>query len=144
MKFRPMARYWMPGSFFAEDAVRELSDRSVDAAVTMAPDGAFAFQLYDSPICDFEFPADLFRIAPIPQNESAKHYLGGHVFDCDELRELGASEGDPRKYNTLISNITKWTPSGSVEGKAIRCRTGNWEPFEDDDVLVETDATAAR
>lgn len=133
---RPMARYYMPGSFLAEDTARELSDLSADAALTVAPDNAFAFVLYESPICDFEFDASRFRLLPIPQNESAKHYIGGEVFTCDELRELAIAEGDPKKYDILISNVSSGWGHTLEEGRAIRCRTGNWQPFEDGDVLV--------
>lgn len=136
-KFNHRAKYLLPGSFFAEDDSRELSDRSIDAALAVAPENAFAFKLYDVAVVDFEFPADLFRILPIPQNESATHYIGGEVFTSDELRALAHVEGDPGKYDVLIANVTHYTPEGHIEGRAIRCRTGNWQQFHDDDVLVE-------
>lgn len=131
------AKYWTPGSFFAEDQAKELSDRSVDAALTRAPDSAFAFVLYDTAIADFEFDAGLFRVFPISQNESAKYYIGGEVFTCDDLRALAVEEGDAKKYDILIANVTRYRGGSAVEGRAIRCRTGNWQPFEDDDLLVE-------
>lgn len=132
------ARYYLPGSFFAEDVSKELSDRSVDAAIARAPMSAFAFVLYDTPIIDFEYDADRFKVNPTPQNESAKHYIGGTIYTCDELRALAVAEGDPDRYRTLIANVTQYRPNGgSVEGRAIRCRTGNWQRFEDGDVLVD-------
>jgi hypothetical protein len=132
------ARYYLPGSFFAEDSAVELPDRSTDAAVSRAPASAFAFVLYDTAICDFEFDAGLFKVVPIPQNESAKHYIGGTVYTCDELRALAVAEGNPDKYRILISNVTRYVSGDPpVEGRTIRCRTGNWQPFEDGDVLVD-------
>jgi hypothetical protein len=131
------AKYLLPGSFFSEDQAKELSDRSIDAALVRAPGNAFAFKLYDTAVADFEFDAGLFRVFPIPQNESATYYIGGEVFTPDELRQLAVQEGDPHKYDVLIANV-----EGNRWGRAIRCRTGNWQPFEEGDVLVEA-ATAS-
>jgi hypothetical protein len=136
------AKYLLPGSFFSEDQAKELSDRSIDAALARAPESAFAFKLYDTAIADFEFDAGLFRVFPIPQNESGTHYIGGEVFTCDELRSLAIEEGDARKYDILIANVTRYQGSTPVEGRAIRCRTGNWQPFHDDDELVDAPAAA--
>ena len=126
MKTQPMARYYMPGSFFSEDEAREISDCSIDAAVAQAPEDAFAFVLYDRPVIDFEYDPKLFRVAPVPQNESGKHYLGGKTYTPDELRAL------PGDHRILIGNV-----EGNGWGRAIQCRTGNWQPFEEGDVLVE-------
>jgi hypothetical protein len=132
------AKYYLSDSFFAGDQAVELSDRSVDAAVARAPEYAFAFVLYDTAVPAFEFDASLFRVVPIPQNYSAKHYLGGVIYTCDGLRALAVEEGEPGKYRRLISNVTNYSATGDpVEGRAIRCRPGNWQPFEDGDVLVE-------
>lgn len=129
------ARYALPGSFFAESDSRELSDRSIDAAITRAPEHAFAFVLYDTAEIDFEYDEALFRVTPRPQNESGRHYIGGEIFTPDELRELAVQEGDPHKYDVLIANV-----QGNRWGRAIRCRTGNWQPFEEADVLVAAPA----
>lgn len=137
MNVKPMAVYWTPGSFFSEDVAIVLPERSVDAALDAAPEGAFAFKIYDSPICDFEFDAGLFRVVPIPQNYSARHYIGGDVFTCDDLRALAVTEGDPKKYDILISNVSRGWGDTLVEGRAIRCRAGNWQPFEEGDVLLD-------
>lgn len=126
------ARYALPGSFLNESDSRELSDRSIDAAIARAPESAFAFVLYDTAEIDFEYDPALFRVSPRPQNESGKHYIGGEVFTPDELRQLAAQEGEPHKYDVLIANV-----EGNRWGRAIRCRTGNWQPFEEGDVLVE-------
>ena len=134
---RHWAKYLLPGSFFSEDTAIELAERSVAAAVAAAPENAFAFKLYDTAVVDFEFNAGLFRVFPIPQNESETHYIGGEVFDCDDLRKLAEVEGDPKKYDILIANVTRYTSDGFVEGQAIRCRTGNWQPYEEGQVLVD-------
>lgn len=139
MKVTHRVRFYHPGTFFAEDSSEPLRERSAGAAVAAAPKGAFAFVLYDAPVPDFKYDPLLFSVTPRPQNMSAKHYLGGRVFTSDELRALAVEEGDPDKYRTLISNVTNYVARLPVEGRAIRCRTGNWQPFEDGDVLVEVD-----
>ncbi len=59
-------------------------------------------------------------------NVSPMHYYGGKLYTVEELkREFPDS-------HTLISNI-----EGNGYPKAIRCRTGNWQPFEKTDVFVE-------
>lgn len=136
-QFKHRAKYWLPGSFFSEDESRELPERTIEAAVAAAPEYAFAFKFYDTAILDFEFDAGLWRVLPIPQNESGKHYIGGTVYTMDELRDLAYAEGKPGSYDILISNVRQY------DGKAIRCRTGNWQPFEDGDVLVDEAAHAS-
>lgn len=138
--YQPRAEYLIPGTFLNETGVRDLPERTVVAAIAAAPEHAFAFVMHDAPVPDFEYDSALFHVSPIAQNRSAKHYLGGQVFTCDELRTLAAREGDPDKYRTLIANITSWDADGhQTEGRAIRCRTGNWQPFEDGDVLIDVE-----
>jgi hypothetical protein len=134
-----VAKYFSPGAMFAEEDTVELPDRSVDAAVTRVPDHAFAFVLYDRPIIDFDYDAGRFTVIPKLLNPSGKHYIGGQVFTCDELRALAEQEGDPDKYRVLIANVSHYEGGTNVEGRAIRCRTGNWQPFEEGDVVVDVD-----
>lgn len=142
MNVKHWAKYLIPGSLFPEDEVQQLDERSVEAAMEVAPHGAYCFTLYDTAIADFDFDAGLFKVIPIPQNESERIYMGGQVFTCDELRALAVEEGDPSKYRILIANVTRYPDGQPVEGRAIRCRTGNWQPFEDDDVLVPLEVAA--
>ena len=135
MKFRSMAGYDCPGSFFPEEETRELPERSVEVAVKQAPENAYAFVLYDLPIPDFDYDEELFTICPKPQNSSARHFIGGKIFTADELRDLAVKEGDVDKYRVLIANVTQ-SAFGGENGRAIRCRTGNWQPFFPGDVYV--------
>lgn len=126
MKSRPMARYTLPGSFFNEEETVELPERSVEAAVQAAPKWAFAFKLYDSPLCDFEFPADLFRLVPIPQNESHRYYIGGTLYTVEEVEAMGDD------FRILASNMR-----GNRWPHVIKTRAGNFQPFEEGDEIVE-------
>lgn len=117
------AEYYMPGSFFNEECSRELSDRSVDAAVARAPESAFAFVLYDK-ADNLPDDTDEYRIVAKRQNVSKRHYLGGKLHNVAEVEALG--------HDILVSNMRAngWDP-------VIQTRMGNWQPFKDGDVLVE-------
>lgn len=128
---KSMASYLLPGSFFNEDTARELPERSVEAATAAAPVGAFAFQLFDSPIVDFEFDAARFRVLPIAQNKSATHYLGGTVYSRAEIEMMGEDK------RILAANM-----KGNGWARVIQTRAGNWQPFNDDDVLLEASDAA--
>jgi hypothetical protein len=122
------ARFYFPGSFFAEDEAREIPERTVAAALAIAPERAFAFEFYDTAVVDFEFDADLYRVIPRALNESGRHYIGGTVYTSEELLQLAAAEGEPGRYDVLIANVSQY------DGRAIRCRTGNWQPYEGEPV----------
>lgn len=137
MNVKHWAKYLIPGSLFPEDEVQQLDERSVEAAMEVAPHGAYCFTLYDTAIADFDFDAGLFKVIPIPQNESERIYMGGQVFTCDELRALAAAEGDPKRHDILIANVTHWNPETDQfdEGRAIRCTPGNWQEYHGEQIL---------
>ena len=62
-------------------------------------------------------------------NVSPMRYYGGKLYTVAELKREFPNE------RILISNI-----EGNGYDKAIRCRTGNWQPFEETDVFVEAAA----
>lgn len=127
MRFKPMAEYLLPGTFFNEEDVAELPERSVEAALAAAPRGAFAFVLYDSPIAEFEFDAGLFKVIPIAQNKSPKHYIGGTIYTLAEVDAMGPD------MDILASNMR-----GNGWAHVIKTPFGNHQPFEmGHDVLVE-------
>lgn len=119
------AKYLMPGALFPEDTVVTLSERSADEAARKAPTNAYCFTLYDT-----AEPVDLgpeYQVAPKAQNESGRYYLGGIVFSADDIRRL---DGD---HDVLLANMraNHWR-------LVIRCRPGNWQPFNvDEDTLVD-------
>jgi hypothetical protein len=126
-----MAKYLIPGSFFPEEETRRLPERSVEAAVAAAPEGAYCFTFYDVAVPDFEVPPEFTLIPKALDKSLGRYYLGGVVYTVEELRVLAAQEGDPRRYDVLIANVEQ------DEGKAIRCRPGNWQPFMSCDEIVD-------
>lgn len=126
--YRLMSVGWTVGLYGRE--VAELGVDTIDPTVTWG-------DLYDTAVVDFAFDAGLFKVIPIPQNKSERIYIGGEVFDCDDLRTLAVEEGDPKKYDTLIAKVTHWREGeGFVETRAIRCHTGNWQPYEGEQILT--------
>lgn len=118
-----MAEYLLPGSFFPEPTTRELPERSVDAALMLAPDNAYCFTLYD-----VEEAPDLgpdFKVSPVPKNRSSRYYFAGQLYNLEELEVLGG-------HDILAANMraNHWE-------QVIHCVTGNWQPFEPGDVLVD-------
>lgn len=117
------ADYSLPGSFFNEDASRTLDAYDPDEAVSKAPANAFCFTL-----CEVPIPPDLgpeFTVIPKPRRRSGRYYIGGTVHTLAEVQAMTAGVG------VLADNMraNRWD-------HAIRCRTGNWQPFEDDDTLL--------
>lgn len=132
-RFKPMARYVIPGLFMPEEATVELRERTIDEAIAQAPAGAFAFTTYDLPVVPDDTGLDpaLYTVLPIVQNKSAgRYYLGGTVHTIKEVEDLAAQE--PDKHVGLVSNLKSFKAE-----RAIKCRTGNWQPFTADDELVE-------
>lgn len=113
--------YLLPGTLFPECQTLTIKSRSVKEAVRLAPKNAYCFTIYD-----VEDAPDLgpdFMVTPKAKNRTPRHYLGGKVFTLEEVKAL---EGD-----VLARNM-----EGNGWPHVIQCRTGNWQPFEDDDVLV--------
>lgn len=137
----PYAKYFLPGAFFAEHVSRPLTARTVEAAIAAAPDEAIEQHERERPVVDFAYDAERFAVSPRAQNLSAKHYIDAAVFTVEELRQLAAAEGEPEPYRTLIANICSYQAGVLVEGRAVRCRAGNWQPFEDGDVVVSGGAS---
>lgn len=119
------AEYLTPGSFFPEEVVKRLDAHDPVEALFKAPKSAYCFVLYDT-----EPPPDLgpkFTVKAVPQNRSARYYIGGELHNYDEVKELG--------HAVLAGNMTanKWDT-------VIHCRTGNWQPFMEDDLQLEDPA----
>lgn len=117
-------RYLFPGSLFPEEDARTLTSRSVEEARRLAPDGAYCFELYDT-----ADPIDLgpeYTVTPKAQNKSGRYYLGGELFDREQIEAMGPDH-----------EILAWNMRANKWDQVIRCTTGNFQPFNADDTLVE-------
>jgi hypothetical protein len=119
------AQYLLPGILMSESTTRQLSSRSPKEAVHGAPEGAFCFILYDLPD---EIP-DLgpeYTVRPKRQNESGRYYLRPvQILNLEQVEALGED------HRILASNMraNRWD-------WVVRCCTGNFQPFEDDDQVA--------
>ena len=124
MTTKHYVEYLCPGSLFPEEFSKELPERSVRAALTAAPNNAFAFTLYDLPN---EVP-DLgpeFQVIPKRQNTSHRYYINGEVITRQQVGAWGP------EFRILYSNMGNqgWDPM-------VRCRTGNFQPLQDGEIVT--------
>jgi hypothetical protein len=111
------------GSFFNESSTQEVKTR--DVSKVKVPKNAFGFKFFD--ILSVVVDADGKKVQLTSEriNVSPMHYYGGKLYTVAEIKREFPNE------HTLIRNIEGNYP------KAIRCRTGNWQPFRKADVFVE-------
>lgn len=122
------AEYLLPGLLMPESTRRTLTERSVTEALEHAPEAAFCFKLYST-----ETPPDLgpdFTVTPKRKDESGRYYIAAEVFTAEQIEAL------PGDYTILLANMR-----GNRWDRLVRCRTGNWQPLEDGDVVLEAAAT---
>jgi hypothetical protein len=60
---------------------------------------------------------------------SGMPYIDGEVYTLAELQEKFRND---QSHSTLLSNI-----KNNGYKHAVQCNTGNWQPFEKNDVLVK-------
>lgn len=136
MTFRHIATYYSPGALMPETETKTLDRRDVELAKAEAPSYAYCFTMHDvaaePPAVDERY----WRLLPIAVNESdGRWYLGGEVFTLAELRggtalaDLGLNARDDAER--IACNV-----EGMGATRAIRCSTGNWQPFTEHDVLL--------
>jgi hypothetical protein len=128
--YEHFAEYLHPGSFFPEECSKKLPERTIAAAVAEAPEDAYCFTFYDRVATAPDLGSEL-MVVRRPLNRSSRHYLGGQVFTLPELRTWIDEHGGDERHFALYANIRGYGT------RAILCRTGNWQPFTDDDVLIE-------
>jgi hypothetical protein len=118
-----------PGILFSESSTKETKITDPKAVAKKAPKGAFCFYFENWVEKKSVVDGEKFEKTEQVGKSSAKHYIGGEVYTLAELQEK--FRGDER-HSTLLSNI-----KGNGYKRAIHCSTGNWQPFEEGDVLVK-------
>lgn len=117
-------QFLYPGTFFSEDSSKEVADR--DPAKVEVPQGAFCFSFYDQIVGVAIEGGKEIPVSSGALDRSPKYYYGGKVYTVEKLKEEFPNE------RILISNV-----EGNGYKRAIKCRTGNWQPLEDSDVFIE-------
>jgi hypothetical protein len=123
------ATFLFPGSLFPEESEREVDTKDPKAVAKLAPKGAFCFVLQGWVTKTTTVNGEDFEKTERDGKGTGRFYLGGTVYTLAQLKAKFGSDPDKR---ILISNI-----EGNDWGKAIQCRTGNWQPFTDQDVLLD-------
>jgi uncharacterized protein (UPF0128 family) len=113
-----------PGSFFSESSAKEVKTR--DVSKLKVPKNAFGFKFFDILSVVVDADGKKVKLTSEQINVSPMHYYGGKIYTVAELKREFPNN------DILISNI-----EGNGYKKAIRCRTGNWQPFEETDIFVE-------
>jgi hypothetical protein len=116
------AEFLIPGSLFPESTCITLDTLDPDAIAKRAPRGAFCFTTYE--ITEAPDLGPEYTVTSRPRNRSGRFYLGGELHDIDQVRALG--------LDTLVANMR-----ANGWATVIKCRTGNWQPFEPGDQLLE-------
>lgn len=133
---RHMVEYLHPGAFLPERSTRELERWYGDhtAGLTLCfpealehmPDSAFAFRLYS-----VEEAPDLgpdFHVTAVAKYHGGRFYVDAVAFTQEDVEALGV------EYEVLLSNM-----EANGWDWVLKCRTGNWQPRNDDDLLIFTD-----
>lgn len=115
--------FFFPGSLFAESTTKKVKTR--DVSKIKVPKNAFRFRFFDKHIYSETIDEIELKNEKVT-NESPVYYYGGKVYTIAELKREFPNE------KTLIGNIESYKCK-----KAICCRTGNWQPFGETDILIE-------
>lgn len=107
-----------PGSFLPEtdEVIVKLRDPEKIADKYKR---CFQFQFYDQMVKEVKVDGQVSIVRGPKRNESPKYFPGGVIMGVSDIKTL------PGDYKILISNMESngWK-------KVVRCRTGNFQPFE--------------
>lgn len=120
-------KFLLPGTLFPEETRVQLESRSTREAMAFADKNAYAFKLYDvevrTGVLEDGEKIENRRMV----NESGMYFIGGKLLDKEDI----AKENElNNRYSILLSNME----SNGYE-YVVRCRTGNYQPFQEGDVL---------
>ena len=107
--------------FFPEDYNKGVDDYSLDG-VSM-PDDAWAYRFYTVERKVTQDGDERFEKVSKPFNVTGWHYIQAEIKTSDDL--------DPVEHFILLSNMR-----GNGWDKVVKCRFGNYQPFESNDVIA--------
>ncbi|MHB1098904.1 MAG: hypothetical protein ACYCZR_05045 [Burkholderiales bacterium] len=126
--------YLYPGSFFAEETHRTLTDGTFAAALEAAPDGDGWFAVKVRRITQKRFVADDGEEAWITQSSEV---VGNWIIG----RRIHADDIEPTQTNSiLISNIR----CNSKDGYGVKTRCGNWQIASDYTEVIDPASMASK
>lgn len=120
----------IPGAFFPEEGSRTVDHRDPGRAVEELPANVYAFRFVTlTYLAATTELGETVELPPTRSDESGWYYPGGTIYDLAHVRIMAGN--NPARYRTLLANM-----EGNGWGRLVRCRTGNWQPFEAGDELV--------
>lgn len=119
--------FYFPGVMFDETSVKKVATR--DTKDISVPNGAFGFRFFDVMTTE----ENGVKMESDKLNESPMYYYGGRIMT------LAVVQREVPDARILISNMR-----GNGYKRVIRCRTGNFKPFQKGDVLIRERKRASR
>jgi hypothetical protein len=123
--------YLMPSLMFPEEGYIDVDHRDPQRALGQVPENAYTFRFYAltylSAVSELGEEVEL---PPTRSEVSGWYYPGGSVYDLATIQQLDRMHPDG-EYRVLASNM-----QGNGYTEVVRCRTGNWQPFEPADELL--------
>ena len=113
-----------PGTLFAENERHLVKKRDANGIAKKYP-GAFSFQFYDLTSKPVNVDGVERIVAGHRKKVSPKYYPGGTILTAEDVKSMA---GD---HKILLSNMV-----GNGWERIVRCRTGNFQPFEKGDVVL--------
>lgn len=110
--------YQIPGVLYSEETVEKVDVRNPQQAAKSAPNNAFAFFYYDVVKTVVDVEGKRIGTASSRLNISKTYYIDAELLTDDQVAAL-AGDND-----ILLGNIRG--------GGIVRCRGGNFRPFEAD------------
>jgi len=111
----------IPGVFVSETETRRVKSRRRPRSI---PKYAYCYRFFDQAVGEAELDGEKIEVTGEQRNVSGRYFLGGTVYDRERIPKT-------RDNRILISNA-----ENNGWNKVIRCRTGNWQPFLEDDQVV--------
>lgn len=110
-----------PGAFFSEESVTKVTTRNPERDAVKASDSVFAFFYFDIVTTVVDVAGERIETASGRRNISKTYYIDAELLTSVQVAAL------PGDNHILLSNMrgNGWDP-------IVRCRTGNFQPFEAD------------
>lgn len=123
--------YLYPGAFFSEESATPVTGRDPARIAREASASVFAFRFYDIATTTVTVGGEQVETRSGAINATARYYI-----DAEKLT-AAAVEALPGDHKILLSNMrgNGWDP-------ILRCRTGNFQPLEDGDVVISSETGA--
>jgi hypothetical protein len=121
-------QYLYPGTFFPESSVLPVVTRDPQREARQAPESVFAFTYFDRAATEIVING----VGRVTLRSGDFRRTGRYYIDAEQFTPA-AVEALPGDHKILASNMR-----GNGYEFVLRCRTGNWQPLENGDVLVSS------